>query len=493
MQSSFLLQSVQGGPFNNSSRMIDIDIPAGHIVDMSKSFIQIECSITPNYAYFPTGVSNLVVSNIVSTVTPMNIDLIKNASLTSSTKGKLEDIRRVNVLSHNLLELSKSTSNKMSTIDSLYQVFNYDNKIKLSPFVEFKKTGSINSNYRSVYLRIPMSHLFQLGLDSAFDTNKLGTTRIHLELDNLLNLEVNQVVLSTPLQRIAGPAPSTGPYTIASGSSFTMAYVYDSLDQVPFFVGQSVTLTYTPTGGAVTNEDVTINALSFNEQTGILSVTTSKDFPVVANVTYGSISMKEYEPVGTNADGTFNILTAQLGLTVNNGPSQSSNELQYYTFTTEEYNVGGQNFMNKVFEIEPECINTFLMQYANNSANLLSNGVNIKSYRLRIDGNDVVDRDINVNTLTASNTYLNDPLHYELVNRTFVNASMNLNNLTGVNINTDAQTLTNRFTSPNNQVFVICSPTPITQNSKKYQVNLNSSSAINNVVLFKQVVRSLKL
>jgi hypothetical protein len=496
MQSSFLFQSVQGGPFSNSSRMIDLDIPSNNFVDMSKSFIQLECSITPYAGLFPWGIPNLCVSNSATyaTGTPMNIDLIKNCSLTSSTKGKREDIRRVNLLSHNLLEFTKSTSSKMSTLDSLYQVFNYDNNIKLSPFIEYKKVGSVASNFRSAFLRIPLSQLFQMGSMTDFDTNKLSTNRIHLELDNLSNLSVNQIALSSPLQQIAAPTP------IVSGYSFTMNTVYDSLDMVPFYVGLQVYINFSEVLGAAApvaqpQEDATINSLSFNEQTGLITVTTSFNFPVVVNTTYVSITMEEHmttQPIGC---GTFNILTAQLGLTVNNGPTSSinENELEYLTFTTEEYNNGGQPFMNKIFEIEPECVNTFLMINGENSTNMLSNDKNIQSYRLRIDGFDVVDRDINVNTLTAANTYLMDPLHYELVRRTFINASMPLSNITGVDIDATQTTLASRFIAPTNQILVICSPTPMTVNTKKYQVNLTSATAINNVVLFKHVVRNLKL
>jgi hypothetical protein len=505
MQKFSLLQSVQGGPFSNSSRMIDIDIPSGLLVDMSQSFIQLETSIAPNVAVFTKGISNLIVQNsAVPSIAPLNVDLIKNVSLYSSTKGKLEDVRRVNINSHNLQEFTKSTAEKMSSVSGLDQYTPFSNQVQLSPYIEAHKVGNIVSSYRHNFLRIPLSQLLQLGAFDAFDTEKLGTCRIHLELDNLdsyvLALKNNVLIPET-----LGPQKTSGDAGIASGYSVQMKKVYDSEEMIPFFVGQFVLVKaqeYDVNNQAVGNptyKEVIITELSLNSSTGILTIYFDSQFAPTQGNTFNDIVVTQYEPAQAPSSlGTFNVLTAQLGLcTIEGAPASAyPTQMDYLTFTTEEYNAGNQAFMNKIFELEPECVNVFIMQ--NNPAiasNLLSVNTGINSYRLRIDGNDVVDRDIFVNKQYQGNPYGVDNLHYELINRTFKNASFPLKSLECASISRtdDAQAL--RFVKDTNQILLICCPTPMTTDTKKFQVNIEAKSGqtISNVILFKHVLRSIKL
>lgn len=501
-----LLQSVQGGPFTNSSRMIDIDIPSGLIVDMTQTFVQLELSITPNAEAFTKGVSNLcLVNSAVPTIAPMNVDLFKNVYMTSAVKGKLEDVRRVNILSHNLQEYLKSTAEKISLVDSLTQYYTFDTLKKWSPFIEMRKTGDVLSAYRHNYLRIPVSHILQLGAVNVLDTNKLGACRIHLELENLSYYGLELVVNETEFEQRGPQGAADG---INQGYDILMGLTYESIEEVPFFVGQYVKLSMqgfdadnNPVGNRIEADDV-ISKIVYDATTRKITITTGFSFvpqPDTNVVSFSDIEVQSYTPppeLGPN--GSYNILTAQLGLcTVENVPASiSPNEIEYLTFTTEEYNAGGQAFMNKIFELEPECVNVFLMFY--NPAvpsNLLSNNVHISSYRLRIDGNDVIDRDIRTN-INSPQSVTVDPLHYELLYRTFVNTSMPLSNLIGASMSATERGQEGLQHVAANQILLIACPTPMTVDTKKFQVNLETfpeSPGIANVILFKQVVKVLKL
>lgn len=503
MQKSSLLQSVQGGPFNNNSRMIDIDIPTGYLVDMSQSFIQLETSIIPDSTTFTKGVSNLVVSNtLFPSIAPMNVDLFKNAYLSSSIKGKLEDLRRDNIFSRNLQEFTKSTSQKFSLVNSLTQYTPFSNLVQLSPYIEARKVGSVLSAYRSNFLRIPLSDLFQLGTLDSFDTSKFGTCRIHLELDNVnyYGLELKDNI--SPNETL-GPTVATLPAGITTGYDIPMKQSYDCIEMIPFFVGQHVTINCKVyNGGNVTSSptfDEVISKITYTSSTGLIVLTTGQDLtPATAGDSFNGFVVTAFTPAGGSPLGSFNILTAQLGLaTIEGAPASASpNQIDYLTFTTEEYNAGDQPFMNKIFEIEPECVNVFLMQNdPEHPSNLLSVNTLLTSYRLRIDGNDVTDRDVNIN-LPTSNPYAVDPLHYELLNRTFLNAGFPLKSLESASFSRSDDEQSLRLKKAENQIVLICCPTPMTANTKKFQVNLattDPAAKIKNVILFKQVLRSIKL
>lgn len=492
MQKFTLLPSVQGGVFNNQNKMIDLDIPENHMCDLSQSFVQLECMVDPP-ADLAGVVANMCVRNKdYNNLTPMNVDLIKNCNLVSATKGKLEDIRRVNVLSHNLNELSKSTVNKLSTIDSLYQIHSNDSNMLLSPFVELHKVGSVAATYQHAHLRIPLSQLVQLGAVSNFDTSKFGRTRLHLELDDVSKLEVYQQLMLD----IDGYSTTTTPVAannITTGSTVVITEPYDSLELSPWYVGQKVVLSGTtpPATEVADISNAIITSIAYAEDTGIVSLTTSYTFmPITPTGDYTSITVREF--TSTNV-GTLTILGAKLGLcTVDSMKKvESPNELEYLTFTTEEYSVGNQAFMNKIFEIEPECVNTFLMF---NNGSILSNLNSIFSYRLRVDNVDLFDRDVNLRYSSGTNATTNDPAHYELLNKTFANAGLSLKSLVCNNINRVSVSPDTKFEVGFNNILMICSPVPMTTMTKKYQVNLEASAApIGNVILFKQVVRSVRL
>jgi hypothetical protein len=501
-----LLNSIQGGPFTSQNKMIDFDIPADMICNMAQSFIQLTVSLKPTDA---NAVFNYILRNTTSALNPFNVSLIRNAFISGEKVGYIEDVRRVNVLSQNMLELRQASGEKMSQIDSLYQSPDYDNGIPISPFVEIKKEGTVLSKYRDAKLNIPLSHLFSIGDLQAIDTAKTGTLRIHLELEKLEYLTVEQSklfrspVFTTEGQMIAKTVADNTITTVAS-------LVYDGLEQSPYFVGQRLNLSYRSNTVAtpVVVESVIVTGITFLPLTGQIQLSLSYTFPALVDpvTTYSNIFV--VETTAPNIAGGFGIQTAELALCeIVGGKPPMMNALQYTTFTTEEYTVNANN-LYKIFDLEPTCINAFLM-FDNNTSNLLSNNFGVDSYRLRLDGVDIYDRDIRVNkvgggALGLSGIY-HDSLHYDALNRTFVNAGYTLKNLsltamarakTGGGAGANDLTLQDRFYNEALQILVASTPTPITANPKKLQYTINSkttNNVISNIILYKQIVKMIKL
>lgn len=486
------LNSIQAGPFKTpSNRMIDIEIPEGIVCNMSNCFVQLLLHLDTT----ATNVVNLCPKSTTSDFINMNVDLIRNCSLTGAKVGRLEDIRRVNVLKHNVNLMSKSTDEKLSLVDSLYQTTNFYSNELISLFVDMYKEGQTASKYRDVQLRIPLKDLFELGSLEMLDTSKTGKLTLHLELENSSYMTVEYV-------KLMNDADEGKCNNVAQSADLTKLITtmkYPNLEISPFYVGEVLNLNGAVSGGSVpplASVPTTITAIAKNTD-GSLTLTINPALPDPTG-TYFWQNLTLVEPTITHTSSIL-IETAELGLSEVVGGSQVGNELEYMTWTTEEYTNGGQKTMNKIFEVEPECVNAVLM-FDSNSSNLISNNVGLTAYRMRVDNEDVYNRDILVNKSNDNKGHIHDSLHYDSVYRTFLNANYPLKDMSFLSlkrsVNKSDSEYKSRFTAPTQQIMVCCCPTPLTPLSKKLQFNLVadkvSESKIENVILYKQVMRSVK-
>jgi len=492
------INSKQAGPFKTpQNRMIDIDLPADTVINMNESFVQLLLSIeTQN-----PDVVNYVPRSTTEDFIPMNLDLVRNCSLRGAKTGKLEDIRRVNLLKHNMNLLSKSNEQKLSLIDSLYQQTDYYSHHLYSPFVDFNKEGGSESQYRNAALRIPLSDLFELGSTQTMDTSKTGTLTIHLELENLNNLTLEHKKLFND--------PAEGALLdIDDGDSrntlITVAQ-YPNLELSPFFVGQVLNLqgeTSPPQdpSDVVIPPQVKITSINRNPD---LTLSLGIDISLPNNsdpesFTYEGLLLTEPDEI---IPATLNVLTCEIGLCEVMGAKMPTNvsNLEYTTWTTEEYSNGPQRQLNKIFEVEPEAVNAVLMMDTTTS-NLISNNEGITDYRMRVDNMDVYNRDILVNKETEKEKYIHDSLHYDSIIRTFKNLGYPLKDLTLMGLKREVpigdEGYQSRFTAANQQIMLMCCPLPLTPLNKKLQFNITAGktelSRVENVVLYKQVIRNIK-
>ena len=498
-----LLNSHEAGAFTNTNRHINFTIPGNGVYDLSQCFIQLVCRLVTD----STEVHNMVLRNSGSfKITPKNIDLIRNCWLSGSKVGALENVNRVNVLQSNLLEMTKSTSEKMCMIDTIYQVRDFQEGMLMSNFVEMHKDGSIASSYRDAYLRVPLSQLFSLGSLQALDLSKTGDLMVHIELEDLSYVSFEEVKLfKSPA--LAGEGvmelvtSNTNQITTKLFDAGTNpdGIKYESLEQSPYFVGQSLLLTTIP---ALTPspQPVTVIAIVHNVVEKTLTLTLDYVFNVTDPVvTFSSVRVAENSeelPV------TLSIANANLGVCELMGAKVGGGDiLEYTTFTSEQYS-NNANSLEKIFEVEGSCVNAMLF-FNNNTSNLISRNDKVNDYRMRIGDStgqkDVYDRQIKVNYLNGG-VICHDPLHYDAINRTFANAAIGIKNMTFLNMLRDnsinSVSNSSRYADPEKTILMLCTPLPLSQSSKTLQFSVTTKSdldTIQNVILYKQVVRNVRL
>jgi hypothetical protein len=296
---------------------------------------------------------------------------------------------------------------------------------------------------------------------------------------------------------------------IESGNVFVTELGYNYLSESPYVVGMSYNFTYTDAAEPpnTVTEVVTVSAINLNFGNSELSLTlTGANLPLAdqgAGTEYTALSLTEITDL-PNPTPELQVALVELNVAeVVGAPPQKINELQYTTFTTEEFNTGNQSFLSKAFIIEPTCVNAFVM-FVKSKGTILSNNIGVESYRLRCDESDIYDRDIVVqqviNNPTFSACLFDQSLHLDSTMRTFTNAGLSFKNYAFVAMSRDAQTNSIRVSAenskygvPTNRLLVLSAPTPLTASTKVLQVNVNckEDQTIENVILFKQVVRSV--
>jgi hypothetical protein len=115
---------------------------------------------------------------------------------------------------------------------------------------------------------------------------------------------------------------------------------------------------------------------------------------------------------------------------------------------------------------------------------------------MRVDNDDVYNRDINVNNLQGDDIISHDPLHYDSLLRTFVNANLTFKNLKCASLTYDDHNDdTQGMLSANlNQILIIASPLPESNTSKKVQFDIACGMGeVKNVILYKQVIKTVNM
>ena len=270
MDSKYIkIQSVQGGPFTDSQNLVDFRIPSSGVYDLADSYINLLCSVdvTEPAAQVAAGggIYNFNGKWKVTTDTDrihfQNVALVRNANMNTSRQGRIENLRRVDILRDNLATYTKSQMEDLN--ESYLDVSNFESPVNSQAygiFTQINKTGLVKSRYnRQTPISIKLSDIFEFCRVRAYDTDKTGDTHIHLEL-NRDRLQLQQIGLSEGAQGRVFPNDILGFCNSQAGSpvanstlivcaapanvgNVTDPTVFTSLDQSPYYVGQCLKLT----------------------------------------------------------------------------------------------------------------------------------------------------------------------------------------------------------------------------------------------------------
>ena len=138
-----------------------------------------------------------------------------------------------------------------------------------------------------------------------------------------------------------------------------------------------------------------------------------------------------------------------------------------------------------MFQLEPTSVNVFLM-FPSDNVDILSQAADLRSLRLRLDNEELTNRDIIVRPNAS-------PLHYDRLSMALLNGGMPLKSALERNFKPSGVSQADQ-TADARKVIISGQPVPISPLDKQLQVNLHyTGTGLKQLNLYKQVFRSIKV
>lgn len=497
MEKVIKVNPIQSAPFDSNNNLIDFIVPDAQY-DFTKSFINAEVEVTIVDADPTTGagVYNWEIYNLHGNHYK-NSALIKNARMTSD-KGLIEDIRRSDILSQHLANVSESFEDRQAhELGDLFVPRGEGNQ-KFAPGLEVYKLGTKSSFQRTVNVQIPLKDVFATGRLKQMPCDKLGDVRMHLETDlslldplvsspkpanpgNPSGIEKQQADLDFGKEQFRQFANVTAPSANYAVTSLITASQFPDMADSPFYVGRKLHLIFTNNNVAADKDAVITSIVKNADQT----LTLNFNGTIATITTTGD----KLEQIVCYQAGVASLTTvvAKAELTLVRIPSQPVGDLEYITFEHEADNGSGLQHFERQYILPENCMN--VMVVPTDSADKVSrHGPNgqyaLDKYRLRLEGQgDLTDRDVKYET----------PLYHNQVGNCLLRALREYKNATRRMLDVN-ETNDNKL-SGGEVISFIGAPVPVTSTTKKLQVNIDctASHQVNNLHIFKQVVKKINL
>ena len=535
MSESVIRIPAQQSLINTNNNLIDLIIPGNSgVYDLSNTYVSLLTRVTSNPLDAATapkliageterGVYDIRVhmkhntgqtaSHYNNVATPIEC-LVQACSMSSASKGGIEDIRRSDILRGTLSVYKEDLDSRQAKALTTWSGACKDTPWVHGQNVQLRGVGAVRSQEVTHEIRFNLRDLFDAGQFEAWDSSVYGDTRIHLELnlrqvtltqcqgtaDITWDLAYQQRILSAPVAGTAAApnladfgyktgnpqkangtplTPETDGSAGVSTSTIIMKTPYNSLADVPFWVGQDVTITPKNVGATVgtdvltvsipqsdagANQDLAANggagdpgraiidSIQFDQPSGIVTLSFASQVLAAPAQTSGGTSNKggtlSCDVKGSDVSAvagevpaiTYEAceLVATMRSDMRMGQAPQEHQFSRFVFQGDQFsNVAGTQ---RTYQIPPNCT-AVVMAITNTGANHSSflGSANVSQYRFSINGEAVTNRAIpyagGIGSLNetpaitdATGRFRNkrgSSLHYDLLQKTFLNMGQN--------------------------------------------------------------------
>ena len=484
MNKEIKLNSIEAGPFTKSQNRMSFEVPADGVYDLSESWVNLNVEIEIQETETASGVGIYSMGlewEGAKTLNVPNSAMVKNARIRTARRGMIEDIRRVDQISNIVSVYNESYLQRISaSYKNVTQLQSALNQEQVSLARDLNKVGVVKSTQNNTApLKIPLSDLFDFCSQATeLDTTRSGALTIALELnvDKVDPVQYNES--GDWATELTGA--NWEPITVeGEANEIKSLWKIDSLDQSRFYVGQKLSIVSSGTGGYTPTTDpnpAVIDSIVWNAD-GTLSIQFEKKWSDIgAGETITSIEVS----TTTIATATVNFNFGEIVLKKLAKDKSDFSTIEYSTFSTEQTNGNGLVNFQRQFQVEAEA-DAVIVAFPDAASDLLSQNDQLVSWRLRLDNDDLTDRDID--TLSA--------LHYDRVNMTMSQMRITLRNLRENQMLTD-NNLSAAATDEASATTILANPLNQSPQEKLLQLNINckdASTGVTSLTLFKHLPR----
>ena len=483
------INSNQAGDFTASQNLIDFTIRAGDVISLRDSYLNFNVKVNVEEASTDGGEGIYPMDlqwKTASTDKPLftNGALIKNCHVKSALKGQIENLRRNDQYQQLVATYTKSQRDAFA--DSYLrsnQLINPINKNQFTLFREINKTGSNKSRNLDICpVQVSLADIFDFcNVADQVDTNMTGDLHFHFEM-NIDKLEAVQQ-MSDPSTDWANEDLKDFEDVTAEGDLTTLVtkQKYTDLNLSPYYVGQALSVDATGTGGGGDLAAVrgVIGGIVWDKANGGKLQISFTESLITIGTGEGLEDVSVTPVVVSSSSVELNF--AECIYKVIGMPRDVPSSYMFNTYSTEETNGNGLtgNF-SKVYELEPEATNV-IVSFPSANDELVSSGLpDWSSYRLRLNNQDLFDRDIDQD----------HPLYYDRVAMTWKNMNYDIKNLVQNFGCQSTKTWDDVYDRAGNETAILANPTFVTERQKNLQVNIETTSPVNAITIFKQLPRS---
>ena len=426
--------SARQGNFSATQKLIDLEIPANSgVVDLSQTYISVNMSVnvddtstaTTEAGVWPQAVgfnardgsgADAPYKAFISS--PTTSILVKNASLSSSVKGKISDIRNVACL-RVAQALYQKDEAQLNNSKNALQPQQSNHVIPVGAFAELNQ-GLEKSKQTGNEIQIALKDIFNFCKEETYDTGKMGALRIHAEL-HLDKLGVSTTMSVADFAKKPQLDAAASEYSlminiagVANAQNLQTAHTYDTLEDCPFYNQMKCTLSHSTAAGPQADIVRQITSVLHDPTTKRVNLTI--DTPIQAGaLTTTALNLVPVIPNGQ----TINF--DKIDLVANYTPESGADSIQYTEYQTMEDNFPVAKSFQRNYHLAPNCVNVWVLfpsPIISGQDQTLGND-NISSYRIAIDNKELTNRRIEYG----------GPIHNDLIAKTHTNQGIPLKNL----------------------------------------------------------------
>ena len=474
--------SAEQGSFSATKNNVDIHLPANTgVYDLSKSYINVNVTLNETAAADADAVyaSSLKFNEGTSddVVPPTNAVLVKHCDFISQSRGSIERIRHVDALRANLAIYEKDKS-YLKEDKNVFKSANTEQVFSKNGANELYNVGSVGSRVRPQDIRIDLKDLFGFGVVEQYDTSKFGNTKIHCQC-NFDKLAVGGTITAVNPWNVVvragaanyGAFANTTSVPAGGGDLFTIisSAAYNCIEDIPFHTNQLLTVTATESNGGAGQADYDDRRISeiVHNDDGTVSLTFSTRIKaVIAGAQMTNISV--VQKASTTSSVTINKVELVAYRTED---AAGPGEIQFLSYSTESDSVPGATALNKQYYLPPNTLNAIVMTPNSIYSREASP---ITKYRFTLNNKATTNRDIEIKS----------GLHYDQLNKSFINMGLKLANLDESFINDDKlQTADDSRV----QAAILATPVPVSQNMTQMGLEITAGGALSgNILIFSQ-------